>query len=390
MILARSDSLRHMNNRIKIAYIIDFLDTNMAGTENQLIKMINGIDQNKFTVHLICLFNHPWFEKNAAQLHCTSAVFNIRHFTKPRTYLDILKLIKHLKDYKPHIVHTFFPVSNIVGVLAATIAGVESIISSRRDYGEWMTKRYLAATRIANRFVDKVIANSNEVKHLTEKEEKIKNGKLQVIYNGLDLEKFIDIKRDHDLQKRLRIPAGNKVIGIVANFRPMKHHYTFINAASEILKRRKDVHFLLVGNGPMMHENQTLGHKLNIIDKLHFVGKQENISTFISIMDIGVNCSEREGLSNAIMEYMAAGVPCIVSNSGGNRDLITHNMHGYTFDLDDYQTLARLILDLLGDETTRRRFIMKSREKIERGMGLNAMLSNYEALYTDLVRHELN
>ena len=85
------------------------------------------------------------------------------------------------------------------------------------------------------------------------------------------------------------------------------------------------------------------------------------------------------------MEYMAVGIPCVVSDAGGNPDLITHDVNGYVFKLDDYQALADLTLRLLDDESTRQRFIKKSWEKIEKEMSVETMLCQYENLYRGLL-----
>lgn len=369
---------------MKITYMIDILDTDLAGTENQLIKMINGLDKKIFQVQLICLADHPWFKANGSSLDCSSRIFEIRQFKKPHSYINFLRLVSFFRDDRPDILHTFFPVSNIVGVLAARLAGVKNIISSRRDYGEWMNGSYLFSTKVANRYAKRVIANSNMVKRLTLEREGIPDERVEVIYNGIDADLFKGIKRDFHLKSQLNIPENHKVIGIIANFRPMKHHATFIKAASEVLKYRNDVIFILVGSGPSQENTRNLAVSLQILPYLRFVGKQKEIIPYLSIMDIGVNCSEAEGLSNAIMEYMAAGIPCVVSKSGGNPDLIIHDVHGYTFALDDYQTLARHILNLLNDEMTMEKLGKKAREKIRNEMSLDVMLASYQKLYQRL------
>jgi glycosyltransferase involved in cell wall biosynthesis len=290
-----------------------------------------------------------------------------------------------LHDYKPDIVHTFFPAANIIGVLAARLAGVKNIVSSRRDYGEWMNHRYLLVTKFANRFVKRIIANSNQVREMTEEKEIVNNGKIEVIYNGIDLKLFKNIRRDYSFKKRLNIPENDRVVGIIANFKPVKNHYTFIKAAKKILSIKNDVSFLLIGGGEIKEEIERLGHSLNIAEKLYFTGRQKDIISYLSIIDVGVNCSKREGLSNAVIEYMAAGVPCVVSNVGGNPDLITNNVNGYLFKFDDHNELAALILKLLTDNDVRNKFITNARNKIEKEMGLETMLSNYQTFYQSLV-----
>ena len=374
-----------MSRPIKIFFIIDVLDTDLAGTENQLIKLINGLDKTKFNVQLICLKSHPWFQANRNILDCFSTIIEINRFNKIDTYLNFFKLINAFKSNNPDIVHTFFPTGNIVGVIAAKLAGVKLIISSRRDFGEWINGRYLFATKLANKFVDAVITNSYQVKELTERKERLKNGKVFVISNGIDTASFRAFDRSCSLKKKLNIPDHHKVVGIVANFRPMKHHYTFLKAAREILKTRDDVSFILVGKGSLQADLERTVNLYGINDHMHFTGPQKEVIPYLSIMDVGINCSEKEGLSNAIMEYMASGVPCVVSDAGGNSDLISHNINGYTFKLDDYKALADLTLDLIKDKETRDKFIFNAREKIEKEMSLEVMLSKYETIYQKLL-----
>lgn len=370
---------------MKIVYVLDVLDTAQAGTENQLIKMIEGLRSRGIEISLVSLRNHPWLMENAASLNCEVVVFECRQFKRLKTYLGIIGLIRFLRARKPNIVHTLFPVANVVGVMAGWLAGIGNIVSSRRDYGEWMTGCYLPATRFANHFVKMIVTNSRRVKELTVSAEKIADNKIAVIYNGIDLAVFNNLVPDHDLKRRLGIPFGNKVVGKVANFRPMKHHQTFIMAASVVLKTRGDVDFLLVGTDAaerlLRPELEELARSLKIADRIHFVGSQKDVVPYLSIMDVGVNCSDGEGLSNAIMEYMAAGVPCVVSDGGGNPDLITHGIQGLTFSVGDHQTLAKHIITLFDNDVLRRECIERAREKVSTELTVSAMLARYEDFY---------
>jgi glycosyltransferase involved in cell wall biosynthesis len=375
-----------VTRRIRITYVIDVLDTDLAGTESQLIMLINGLDKTRFEVNLLCFQDHPWFHANRASLECDTTIIDICQFRRLSTYRNIFKLFGHFRRTRPDIVHTFFPVANIFAVVAARLAGVRNVFSSRRDYGEWMSARYLAFTKLANRFVRKIVANSHSVKSLTVEVEKVATDKVVVFYNGIDVTAFDHMIVDWELKQRLKIPKQNKVVGILANFRPMKRHDTFLLAAREVLRVRNDVDFLFVGGGgPMELDTVTMGKTLGIAEKLHFVGSQTNVISYLSIMDVGVNCSEREGLSNAIMEYMAAGVPSIVSQGGGNPDLITHRQHGLTFPLGDYRALADGIIALLDNEQMREEFRLAAKKRTQAELTVAAMLANYEKWYTAMV-----
>ncbi|MBI5586785.1 MAG: glycosyltransferase [Deltaproteobacteria bacterium] len=374
-----------MKTTVKLTYMIDALDTDLAGTENQLIKMINGLGGKGFEIRLVCFKDHPWLRKNAPSLACKTEVIELNQFKKPHTYGNCVRLVRFLRSSSPDIVHTFFPMANILGVIAARMAGTKVILSSRRDYGEWMNGRYMMMTRFANRFTTKILANSYKVKELTMEKEGVDSSRIEVFLNGIDTSRFENVRPERALKKSLGIADGNRVVGIVANFRPMKHHTTFLMAAREMLRQRDDVTFLLIGTGPLKEEMERLSRTLGIAESVRFTNSQKDVIPYLSIMDVGVNCSEGEGLSNAIMEYMSAGVPCVVSEAGGNTDLITNGYNGYTFKIDDHKTLASLILELFDDDAKRELFARNALDTIKNKMSLEVILSKYENFYKSLV-----
>lgn len=374
--------------RRRVVFVIDRIGTGQAGTENQLLKIIDGLDPKRFELHLICFNDQPWFSAHRASLKCQSHVIEVNRFKHPGTYLNFFRLVKLLRALRPDVVHTFFPVGNILGVLAARLAGIRHVVSSRRDYGEWMRSDYLVMTRFANRFVERIVTNSQRVKELTERVEKVDGGRIDVIYNGIDLSRFAGLKRDEALKCELGIGVDKKIVGLVANFRPMKRHETFVKAAQEVLTQRDDVEFLLLGQNVsddgVKEKTESLARELGVHQRLHFLGTQKDVLSYLSIMDVGVNCSEGEGLSNAIMEYMVAGVPCVVSDSGGNPDLVTADVHGAVFPLDDAKALAAEIIKLLDDPRRRERYVQTARHRVETEMSLPAMLKGYENYYERL------
>jgi polysaccharide deacetylase family protein (PEP-CTERM system associated) len=372
---------------VRLVLMIDRIGSNLAGTENQLLKIVKGLDRRRFDIHLICLDDRPWFQQHRSEFNCATYLIPINRFRQPGTYVNFLRLVGLLRRLAPDVVHTFFPVANIVGVLAARIARVHHIVSSRRDYGEWMLPRYLIATRFANRFVSRVVTNSPQVKALTQRMENVPANRIEVIYNGIDLAGSSGLRRDEALKQSLGIPAGNKVVGIVANFRPMKRHETFVRAAEEVLRQRSDVDFVLLGEAFVQGRQdqlESLARSLGVRERLHFLGRRPEVLRYLSFTDIGVNCSQGEGLSNAVMEYMAAGVPCVVSDSGGNPDLVSPDVHGAVFRLDDHKGLAAEILRLLDDPQRCKRYAENARRRIDTEMSLPAMLRAYEGFYERL------
>ncbi len=180
-----------MKEKIRILFIIDEIVHLNAGTENQLEKLISGLDKMRYDVHLYCLMPSEWIMKHQSQFkNCKISVMRCCRYRSPLTYLSIAKLIILIRELDPDIVHTFFVNGNSLGVLAAHLAGVKCIISSRRDFGQWINPLPLFFTKIANRFVAGIHANSQKVKELTERVERFNSDKIDVIYNGIDVTAF--------------------------------------------------------------------------------------------------------------------------------------------------------------------------------------------------------
>jgi L-malate glycosyltransferase len=371
--------------KIKILFIIDFLYALTGGTENQLENLINKLDQKKYDIYLIVLRDTKWIRKDILKLNCSIIIFNIVKLKNPKTCLDFYHMYLSIKKICPDIVMTFFPLSNIVGVIIARLAKVKIILSSRRDFGLWLGRRDLIFLKFANKFVSRILTNSLRVKNLTSREEKVSAEKVNTIYNGIEANKFnSDYIDTYAVKKKIGIPSDSKVVGIIAGLKPMKKHHTFIKAAKRVIDKRSDVAFVIVGDGNMRKSLEKLTDELNIRKYIHFVGSQDDVMPFLSIFNIGINCSENEGLSNAIMEYMVSGVPCIVSNAGGNPELIKNGINGYLFELKNDEELAKKIISLIDDKESQRRFLMKSKEIILEQFSIENMINNYDEFFENL------
>lgn len=372
---------------MKLTIILDHIASDRAGTEGQVVKLINGLHENH-AIELIVLRNSPWIDHARNTLPCKVTISALGGITKPQFFIGLFRLVRHLRRTQPDVVHTFFPISNIVGVICARLAGVRAVISSRRDYGHWITPSYLKATKFANRFLNGIVTNSEQVKEFTIRVEGVHPDKIKVIYNGVDIASLRRSRQAIELKSKLGIPAHNKVIALVANFRPIKRHDTLLKAIHLLRDKYPDISLLFIGVDneaePALQGVHELVEQLDLKQKVFYAQATGDIADFLSIMDIGVNCSESEGLSNAIIEYMAAGVPCVVSDGGGNKDLIAENVNGLTFPVGDHMTLSKKLASLLDDDASRRKFVEASLSIVLTEMSLAAMTLRFEQHYLSL------
>jgi L-malate glycosyltransferase len=368
---------------LRVTIIIDSLIHANAGTEHQLAMLLGGLADH-CSVEVLTFRDSPWLVGNAARLGIRTGWFRIENFRSWLTCIEIARLYRHLRRTRPDVVHTFFPVANIVGVAVARAARVRTVFASRRDYGEWMSARYLRVTRIVNRFTDAIVTNSERVAALTQAKEGVPARKLVVIRNGIEASSFADVPTDPDLRSRLQIPPDARVVGIVANYRPMKRHETLILAAPFIRAHRRDVHFLLVGRNMTPEDIESrlkrMVEERGLRSCVHFSHATHDLREHLGLMDVGVNCSEGEGLSNAIIEYMAAGIPCVVAESGGNPDLVQNGVTGLTFALGRHEELAEAVGRVLDDRALASRLTTQAREAAGT-LSREAMISRFTELY---------
>jgi glycosyltransferase involved in cell wall biosynthesis/peptidoglycan/xylan/chitin deacetylase (PgdA/CDA1 family) len=371
---------------MRLAIVIDHLMSETAGTESQVVKLVRGLS-DRVEIDLVCLRDSPWLQSARSTLPCNVVTLNLNGIAKPSFWAGTVALWRHLRKRRPDVVHTFFPIANIVGVLCARLAGIDTIVASRRDYGHWMNPRYLAVTRFANRFVSAIVTNSEQVRELTARVEGFAAAKITIIYNGVDLARFESLRRHDELKSALGIDPSHRVIALVGNLRPIKRHDTLIHATLAMLRARSQISLLFIGgdNGNK-DEVMALVSASGLDDRVFTVRADGNVHEYLSITDIGVNCSDSEGLSNAVIEYMAAGVPCVVSEGGGNLDLIEDGVNGLTFPVGDHARLAEQLTRMLADDGLRRGFVAASLQRVRTQMSLSAMLGRFEDFYRSTTR----
>jgi glycosyltransferase involved in cell wall biosynthesis len=321
-------------------------------------------------------------------LHCTITALDVRKLRSIDCLLKFIKFRAFLINEKIDIMQTFFFDSNLFGILAARAAGVNKIISSRRDMGFWYTPGNLRYLAFANRFTDRFLVNSEAIKENMAKIEKVDPSKIDVIYNGLDIGKFTkgSPTEKSALKHELRIPDGDVVVGCVAGLnRKVKRVDLFIEAASIVSRHSGNITFLVIGDGPLRPELEAMSRRLGLEKKVIFAGQRNDITKVLRGVDIGVLTSDSEGFSNSIMEYMAAGIPAIASDAGGNRELIDHGLDGFLSPPGDADKFAEAITRLAGDETTRLAFGERGRSKIERLFSMQKVVNDLELYYTRLI-----
>jgi L-malate glycosyltransferase len=366
---------------IKIIYLVDFLRTVNAGTERQLGHLLTSLPGAGYSVRLISLQDSPFLRDEASRIFPDVSFHSLG--AKPdisRSFSSLVNLYRLLKRYKPDIVQCFFPSSNSIGVIIARLAGVRAVITSRRDMGYHLTKKDLVLYRIADLFVSRIICNSKAARERAIQLEGVSTRpKTVVINNGIALD---GPEREINPDKQ----STGVTVGIVANLnRQVKRVDIFIRAAAIVNKRFPDVKFWIIGDGSLRKELESLARSLGLNSSLFFLGRRSDVKDLLHEMAIGVISSDSEGLSNAIMEYMSAGLPVIATNSGGNPELVHDGINGYLFSPDNAGQLAAMVIKVLSDPGSASRMGKAGYRIIQKNFGIEKMLNETTGLYETLL-----
>ena len=369
------------NSKPKIVYLIDYFHGKHGGTEGQLWSIIEGVDRSQFDPEMVVLQATRYLEEER-ELPCAVSCLYVKKLASFNMLIRMARLFFYLKSNNVKVVHIFFPDASLIGPLVAKLAGAKVVVS-RRDMGFWYTPAYLWGLRFSNLFVDRIIANSNAVRINVNKFEKFDLDKIDVIYNGYNSKSYFE-KKPIDIRKRYGIKPEDPIVGIVANLRPIKRHKDLISAIKIVKKCHPGVRLMIMGEGELETELKRQAEENGLKDNVLFTGSTHDVIPFIKNFSVGVLCSESEGFSNAIIEYLGCSVPVVCTNVGGNPELVQSGKNGYLVEVGDVAGLAKNINRLLSEKEIATSMRKNAKQSIA-NYDMEIMQNHYRGLYQNQV-----
>jgi glycosyltransferase involved in cell wall biosynthesis len=304
---------------------------------------------------------------------------------RPGTGLQVARLARWLRRQRAELVHVHDFYSTALVVPAAKLAGVKVIVG-RLDLSHWHGRAQRALLAALTRMADHVVANAEAIRQQLVKEERLPVERVSVIHNGLDLARF-DARAREGLQAPLPDTRGAPVVVQVANMNhPVKRQEDLLAALALLRREGREVHALLVGDGPRRPELERRVGELGLGGSVHFLSFRGDVPAVYARADIGVLCSSAEGLSNAVMEGMAARLPMVVTGVGGNPELVADGERGLVVPRERPAALAAALRRLLDQRELGRRMGEAARAFVERELSLERMVRRHEALYQRVAR----
>ncbi len=366
-------SMQHSSsNKINILFVI--LSLEIGGMEQVVADLIRNLNLERFTPVVACLESRGPIGAEMDKLGV--AVVQVGRMTPLLSFAYPGKLMKVMRDYRIDVVHVQSGCWH-KAALAARLCGIGNVIYTEHGRIFPDSRAVMILDRIYAPLTRHVVAVSQNLARYMCSEVGIPAGKISVIINGIDVERF----------RSARVPsttAGNIRIGIIARLAPVKDIATLLRAMAVVRRRKSLVSLSIVGDGPERDALESLANELGLSAVVTFHGFRRDIPSALKDMDIFVLSSLSEGTSITLLEAMASGKPLVVTNVGGNPAIVEQGVNGFLVPAGDPDSLAQALLKLADDARLRQSMAAANIRKVTERYSIQSMARQYEALYREI------
>lgn len=354
----------------------------IGGTEVQVVELLRGLPGH-YQVQVSVLDDEGPLREEVWKLGHIPKAFSLHgSFARPNTLLQIARLAKWLRDVRAEVLHVHDFYATLVAVPAAKLAGCKVIVG-RLDLAHWHGRARRALLQALTHVADHVIANADAIRQMLIREERVPSEKISVIHNGIDLQRF-DRRRAEGLKAPLPKVDGPVVVHVANMTHPVKRQEDLLDAIASLERDGRRLNAFLVGDGARRSQLEQQARELGITDRIHFLGHRQDVPAIYAHATLGVLCSTAEGLSNAVIEGMAAGLPMVVTSVGGNPELVADGARGYVVPPKRPRELAAAFARVLDEPERARQMGRAARRFVESELTLERMVARHDELYRKL------
>ncbi|WP_002146221.1 glycosyltransferase family 1 protein [Bacillus cereus] len=312
-----------MDNIHRIKRVLHIVSAmNRGGTENLLMNMYRNLNKNKIQFDFV---SHRSGQDDFDEeiIGMGGKIYKIPSLGQVGPYKYIKNLVEIISNNGYVAVHVHTDYQGGFAAIAAQMSNVKRRICHSHS-NNWPKGSGVIA-KITLRILQSIIkyagtnfcACSVEAARFLFGEKMIKNDKVQVIKNAIDINQFTneDIRDTDSLRKEFNIPEGAKIIGHIGRFSQSKNHSFLLRILKEILKKDTNFIAILVGDGPLKDSIENEAKKLGIYNNIRFLGVREDIPRLMKVFDVFIFPSIFEGFGMVVLEAQCVGVPCVVSDT---------------------------------------------------------------------------
>lgn len=351
----------------------------VGGAERLLVSILPRLDRTKFEPSVVYLHGddlRPELERAGIRV--------TRINSKGKLDLGAFaQLVQLLRDEKIDILHTHLIQADLLGFFAARRAKVPVIISTKHNtnyfqsHAVWLPR----VDAFVNRRLAKIIAVSEAVKKHYIETQRLPADKIEVIHNGIELERFRNAKPID--KTTLGLKPADRLVVCVASLKEKKGHAILLKAWPHVVAKHPNAHLALVGDGPLRDTLKQSADSLPVRETIHFLGNRSDVPSILASADVFVLPSLWEGFGIAVVEAMAAGVPVVASRVDGVCEVLRIHQDGVLVQPCDSQGLATAIIAMLDGRPQVGQLVAKASQRAEE-FSVNRTVERLELLYSSL------
>jgi glycosyltransferase involved in cell wall biosynthesis len=363
------------------AGILQVIETGGAGgAETVLLEVARHLSLRGYRV-VAGVGRRAWL---AERLEAAGVPVNVLRRGRRLDWRLVGQIIGVIRRERVNLVHAHLFTMNLNACVAARLARVP-FIATYHGLGDLQGARRRLVNRVIGRLASRVVAVSDFLRGELVNACGVAASRVVTIHNGIALDQFLS---DNGPQRRaIREELGVAdawVVGAVGGLRAVKGHLFLVEAVARLAESAPDACLLLVGEGPLRGQLEARAADLGIAGRVRFMGFRDDVPRILAALDCFALPSLSEGLSVATIEAMAAGLPVVVTASGGPSDLVRHGETGLMVPPGDASALSAAIAAIRGDPDLARRLGAAARRKAE-AFDVRSMLQKYERLYREVL-----
>ena len=359
----------------------------IGGTETQAVELARRLDPARYQVTVGCLRKEGPLLSRLDGTRVRVVEFSMgKGIDSLSGIRGVLKLAGFLRRERIQVMHAHDLWSNLVGMIAAKLARVPVTITSQRDlshdawYGTYRRRvlRYLQSRSSI------VLTNANAIRDGLIEKDRLPPEKVCVIYNGVDIDGFRNVIANREWM--FPESVGKKLTVLVGNMNSdVKGHPVLIGAAVEVVKHHPEAQFLLVGDGPKRKDYEAQVESAGLTQHFSFLGRRSDVPQVLASCDIAVLPSLAEGLPNAVLEYLASGLPVVATALGGNLEVFQDGITGLLVPPKNPHALAMALSRLLSDSQFTGQIAKAGLESVVSRFSFERLVNEVDRLYTQLL-----
>ena len=373
---------------MRVVIIITGLAT--GGAETMLLKVLERLDRQRFAPHVISLTTMGEIGPRISALGIPVEAVGL----KSGLYglIGLFRLVQRIRCLQPDAVHTWMYHADLLGGLAAHLAGGAPVgwgirhTNLDRDKTKWTTRAMARLCAIISHWLPKRILSCSETARQVHVALGYAAEKMVVVPNGFDLTRFKpDSDARHKIRTELDIPDESYLVGLMGRFDPQKNHAGFFEAAGWLHRRMPEVHFVLAGRGIDRDNEELMGNiaRAGVLANSHLLGLRDDMPSLMAALDVLSSVSTSEAFPNVLGEAMACGVPCVVTDVGDSAYIVGNT--GSVVASGDMAGLAAALEAILAlpaaDKTA---LSERARERVAGHFEIGQVVLQYEDFYQSL------